>query len=110
MAFKLLSLALVSAVVAQCGLADTGAELKDTIAVPVPPPAFCKGLDCPIYKVLNTTATYEVREYEPSAWVKLMGGCTFAEPSGPPRNPNRAARVGSSRSAQSSVPLTPFSE
>eukprot|EP00963_Diacronema_lutheri_P007249 scaffold633_cov321-Pavlova_lutheri.AAC.27 len=32
-------------------------------------PWFCHDTDCPKYKVLNTTSTYEVRKYAPGKWV-----------------------------------------
>jgi len=31
-------------------------------------PAFCNGLDCPLFTVINTTADYEVRKYPVSYW------------------------------------------
>lgn len=32
-------------------------------------PAFCNGLDCPNFNVINTTSNYEERVYEESHWV-----------------------------------------
>lgn len=33
-------------------------------------PAFCRDLDCPNFKVLETTDDYELRSYASAAWVR----------------------------------------
>ena len=65
MAAKYACLALFLAALSASSVVD--ARTLSDIELIAPPPAFCKGLDCPKYTVLNTTATYEIREYKPCA-------------------------------------------
>ncbi|XP_076444048.1 heme-binding protein 2-like [Babylonia areolata] len=38
-------------------------------AIPSSLPAFCHGLDCPLFTVVTSTADYELRRYEATKWV-----------------------------------------
>ncbi|KAL8586443.1 hypothetical protein ACOMHN_050038 [Nucella lapillus] len=40
-------------------------------AVPSNLPAFCHGLDCPQFTVVNSTTDYELRHYEATKWVAV---------------------------------------
>eukprot|EP00052_Salpingoeca_macrocollata_P033716 m.9333 g.9333 ORF g.9333 m.9333 type:complete len:216 (+) comp5477_c0_seq1:133-780(+) len=63
---------LVAAAALQCSARPAAQHMTLTLQGATSPPAFCHGIDCPNFQVLNSTSAYETRLYNQTLWASTL--------------------------------------